>query len=486
MLSSPSRSSESVPRPTRGALSVLAKSTVAALPAVPPIAVSDSPSGCSDPYSSSKQQQQSPMRLSAVPGSRNSTSAGDDDEPLSTLTSNHTPESLRAQHRVLTLTGDKMPTDAPEPASPRPGAFHMRRNKDNVDQHQENQHSATADVTPSQLRPSSTSLSVETRVKGAPSPRTSRFSFFNMTGFKGPTTISPVSVPSNDELINLNIDAALSSTETIQTQEPFSPAAFNNLHTNAASLLRKFQSAYQDKAIACQELRAERDLQQDEKLELETRVICLKRQLEDMAQKAVETEIVMQALMQELNQEKKLRLQERTARESLVMSSGISTISEDLGAEEDQRRKHHRRSASTMKSDDAGFDTDEESIDQVSLFSRSRSPPLIASPLDGLSTQCSGSIASHMPQAPRSHMLEPPRSSKQYQPQQISTFQKLMKGISGDSTKRECQNCQGQDASMAWDTAGLLRDENRGLKQRVSDLEAAIEGALDAVMGVQL
>ncbi|KAG5923376.1 hypothetical protein E4U42_004981 [Claviceps africana] len=484
MLSSPSRtstkghndfctSSERAPGLTGGALSVLAKTTVSALPAAPPTAASDSRPGCSETSSSS---------------------VGDNDEPLSSWTSNYTPETLRTQHRVLSLTGDKMSTESPESSSSRPGAWHMRRNKNNADQHPENQHSATAERTPTQLRLSSTpatastSLSVDFRISGAPSPRSSRFSFFNIHGFKGLTTAT-VSVPSNDELINLNIDAALSSAGTIQTEEPSSPAAFNNLHTNAANLLRKFQSAYQDKAIACQELRAERDLQQDEKLELETRVTCLKIQLDDMAQKAAEAEVVMQALMQELNQEKKLRLQERAARESLVLSSGISTISEDLGAEDDQRRNHHRRSASTMKSDDAGFDTDEESIDQISLFSRSRSPPLVASPLDGLSTH-SGLIASasHVSQAPRSNMLEPPRSSRQSQPQQISTFQKLMKGISGDATKKEstCQNCQGQDASMAWDTAGLLRDENRGLKQRVSDLEAAIEGALDAVMGVQL
>jgi hypothetical protein len=32
----------------------------------------------------------------------------------------------------------------------------------------------------------------------------------------------------------------------------------------------------------------------------------------------------------------------------------------------------------------------------------------------------------------------------------------------------------------------LLQDENRGLKQRVGDLETAVEGALDAVNGLVL
>jgi hypothetical protein len=47
-----------------------------------------------------------------------------------------------------------------------------------------------------------------------------------------------------------------------------------------------------------------------------------------------------------------------------------------------------------------------------------------------------------------------------------------------------CRNCLGQDAGAAWNTAELLRDENRGLKQRVEDLELAVEGALDVVRGV--
>ncbi|KAG5980330.1 hypothetical protein E4U55_004154 [Claviceps digitariae] len=506
MLSSPSRtpikghndfcsSSESVPRSPGDALTILAKSNVAAhhSPAVPLTAASESRSGCPEAYPTMKQLESS-VRISAVSDDHSTSDGGDDEQLLSSM-SNYTPESLQAQRRMLSLTGDKMSTDSPEPSSPRPGSWYMGRNKNNVDQHIESQTSTSANTRPTQLRLSpnvvaaSTLAPAETRLKPVSSPLASRFSFFNMTGFKGLATTSPVSVPGNDELINLDIDAALSSAGTIQNGESLSPAAFKNFHVNAAGLLRKFQSAYQDKAIACHELRAERDSQQDEKLELETRTTYLKIQLDDMAQKAAETEMIMQALMQELNQEKKLRLQERAARESIVMSSGISTISEDLGAEDDQRRKHHRQSNGTMRSDDVGFDTDEESIDQISLFSRSRSPPLTASSLDGPSMYC-GSISSHVPQMSKLSMLEPPRPSRQSQPQQISTFQKLMKGISGDSTKREsmhgCQNCQGQDASVAWDTASLLRDENRGLKERVSDLEAAIDGALDAVMGVKL
>lgn len=71
----------------------------------------------------------------------------------------------------------------------------------------------------------------------------------------------------------------------------------------------------------------------------------------------------------------------------------------------------------------------------------------------------------------------------------MTAFRKLMKGISGEAdirTVTECSNCQGQDASMAWDTASLMRDENRGLKDRVTELESALEGALDVVNGLGL
>jgi hypothetical protein len=49
-----------------------------------------------------------------------------------------------------------------------------------------------------------------------------------------------------------------------------------------------------------------------------------------------------------------------------------------------------------------------------------------------------------------------------------------------------CRNCRGKEASAAWDAFGLLRAENRGLKNRVGDLENAVDGALDLVAGLRL
>jgi hypothetical protein len=49
-----------------------------------------------------------------------------------------------------------------------------------------------------------------------------------------------------------------------------------------------------------------------------------------------------------------------------------------------------------------------------------------------------------------------------------------------------CRNCRGGQASVAWDTVGLLRAENKGLKERMANLETAVEGALDLVNGLRL
>ncbi|PHH72357.1 hypothetical protein CDD83_4988 [Cordyceps sp. RAO-2017] len=97
-------------------------------------------------------------------------------------------------------------------------------------------------------------------------------------------------------------------------------------------------------------------------------------------------------------------------------------------------------------------------------------------------------------QAPTQAKPVAPRAPPRQSPPQMSTIQKLFKGMSSAEAPKEdeprgpasCRNCQGQDASVAWDTASLLRDENRGLKQRVGELEEAVEEALDAVNGIRL
>jgi hypothetical protein len=271
---------------------------------------------------------------------------------------------------------------------------------------------------------------------------------------------------------------------SLTDRSTFSPAAFKNLQMVATGLLHKFQDAYIQRTIELRELRAEQAAQSEEQSEAETKMQHLRMQLEGMAQKAAEQEEMMQALMSELAREKKLR----TDQSSLM--SGGSSMSEDLAVEEDQRQKW-RKSGGTSRSD-TSYDTDEEGTEEASVFStRSRSPTATTAMSDSSPADCSPHFSPISP-APSKTASPTSTSNTPRPPQaQVSAFQKLFKGLSVDTQHGgiaagplSCQNCQRQDVSVAWDTVSLLKDENKGLKGRVGDLEAVLEGALDVVNGV--
>ncbi|KAL7960621.1 hypothetical protein V8C34DRAFT_58473 [Trichoderma compactum] len=294
---------------------------------------------------------------------------------------------------------------------------------------------------------------------------------------------APTVVAHNDELLNLNIETSLFPEGSPPDGQAFSPSAFMNLQQTATGLLKKFQTAYHRQNTTVQELMAEKEAMDDEKAEADTRTRHLKMQLEGMAQKLADTENVMQALMEELNKEKRLRMEERANARDKFLTPSEGSISEDLCVEDDQRKRGWRRSGETSKTD-FSFETDEDSVEAASIFSRPRSPTNTA-------LSIISDVDSPAPPVPLSRTSTfggsaSSRPLRNSQPPQMSTFQKLFKGISGDPNKdiNGCRNCQGQDASIAWDTVGLLKAENKTLKERVGDLEAAVEEVLDVVNGV--
>lgn len=332
-----------------------------------------------------------------------------------------------------------------------------------------------------------------------------------------PGNINTPSIPLDDELCDLDIEAALfPPTSPLADRDSFSPAAFKNFQANAIGLLNRFQNAYRERTVTIREMQAEKSAQNDEMEEAETRAQHLKMQLEGMARKAQEQETVMRQLMEELAAERKARSNEQRRfaalmtgdKSPVVMSEGGSMVSEDLGVDEDRLRlrlqkKDWRKSSGSMMSSAGGTnpltdDTDEESAESESVFSRCRSPPLL-SPLGNEIYNGnnygngSGTLIEHARNA--SSLAIPSSQNKQQQQQKagggVSALQKIIRGISGEngeesSTVAGCRNCQGQDASVAWDTVSLLRDENRHLKSRVGQLETAVEGALDLVNGIGL
>lgn len=328
----------------------------------------------------------------------------------------------------------------------------------------------------------------------------------------------------HNELLSLKVEEALFPTGTPGTKDPFSPAAFKNLQQQATGLLTKMQTAYRQKAEALVDLQKDREAERDEIAEAEARAKHLKFQLEDMASKATEQERRMKQLMEELAAERRARtelernlshlatIMKTTPSQRLSLSPGGfqseagSTISEDLGvdAEEALQKRKWRKSNGT----DTSFETDDDAMsfaESESVFSRPRSPSASTTTTTARSPSAStttttarGVVESATDMVPTPQSMRGPAATSSKRAsvasvtsvntnrrstQQMSTFQKLMKGISGGEG---CPNCKGQDASVAWDTVGALRDENKGLKQRVGELEDCLEGALDAVNGIGL
>ena len=317
--------------------------------------------------------------------------------------------------------------------------------------------------------------------------------------------------------------------------DAFSPAAYKNLHANATLWLSKIQGAYRERAAELREARGERDAQMEEAEEARLRVELFKTQLEDMARRATEHEEEMRRLVAELDAEKNARrryeeqlnaaaaaasranmeAEKRDASPSARPSSDEEELGDDGDADgASATRSTWRNSHGTIKSnlsvETSATDGDSSESVHSSVFSRSRSPTTIMTTntaYEGEGADGGSSSSSSAPQkitptpapAPASStpalspaaMLAPPKPQSQPQPQ-LSAFQKLVRGIGGSdspgggSGPRSCRNCSGRDSSVAWDTVSLLRDENKGLKHRVSQLEVAVEGALDVVHGIGL
>ncbi|KAM3511055.1 hypothetical protein MY11210_005282 [Beauveria gryllotalpidicola] len=275
-----------------------------------------------------------------------------------------------------------------------------------------------------------------------------------------------------NDLIDLDIEATLFPNGAPQDGEAISHADYKSLQINALQLLHRFQATYKSQTIEFRTLKAEKEALEDEKCEAETRARHAKLQLDEVASKAAERGTVMQAYIDELRHENRALVQD--VRSPMIMS-------EDLGVEEDQAKKMWRRSGDTFKTE-VSSDTDEESVAENSIFSRPRSPTMATTISE---------IGPHgpMPRGRASVSGASIHTVTSQKPQQMTAFRKLIKGISGEADVRtvaECSNCHGQDASIAWDTASLMRDENRGLKMRVTELESALDGALDVVNGLEL
>ncbi|TAQ89731.1 hypothetical protein B7494_g1922 [Chlorociboria aeruginascens] len=334
-----------------------------------------------------------------------------------------------------------------------------------------------------QKRPTLSTGDSQTPPKG---PTTSRFGFFTPKTPVQQTVQIPAEL--NDAFLTLDITSALFPCGTPTERDPFSPSSFKNLLMNAEGLLLKLQTAYKIRTLSLHEISSEHEAQAEELEEAETRAKHLKMQLEDMAARVSAQEAAMAELQQTLMREKQARAQEKEAREksiALVRSrtAQSSEAEEDLGIStaKTDRSKWRTSNGSTDMSE-----SDDESGRSDSLFSRSLSPTLTCRSEDIIGTpEIMQGVFGRVVQIQHAEGVQRPKPV-----QQPSTFQKMLKGISGsESTQTQksedgCPNCRGQNSSVAWDAVSLLRAENKGLKERVGSLEIAVEGALDVCYGV--
>ncbi|KAF5855397.1 hypothetical protein ETB97_009322 [Aspergillus alliaceus] len=310
----------------------------------------------------------------------------------------------------------------------------------------------------------------------APSPlkqvtSSSPFSFF---GLKRQETRLELPEPADDELLNLDIAAALFPTASTS---PNDQEAFDTLRSNAENVIKRFQAAYKQRTFALHEALADKGEKQEELEETRTRVGSLKIQLDGMAEKVNQQEKAMNAMAEELEHERQLRQREDEARLRsirLIRSSDDESIS-DLGADLQTPKRSLKRASNATYASDSGFDSGDESLAE-SVFSRREgleSPSSTVAPSPSISqitlpaavsTPLKDKELKPLPQTPT------PRQS---------TYDRVIKGIAGSwMNNSKCGICHGVPSSEAWSVLGILKEENKGLKERLGELEMVIDDCL--------
>ncbi|GAQ09322.1 hypothetical protein ALT_6643 [Aspergillus lentulus] len=334
------------------------------------------------------------------------------------------------------------------------------------------------------LAPSGAFLNRASKRASSPLKQVTSTNPFNFFAFKRPGEGRPeLPEPADDEILNMDITAALFPPESLDLD---GQEAFSALRTNADNLLRRLQAAYKERTFALHEALADKNEKQEELEETRTRVGHLKVQLDGMAEKVLHQEKAMKAMAEELEQERQLRRREDARRRSvmLVRSSDEESLS-DVGAELQTPKRSLKRASNGTYTSDSGFDSGDESLAE-SIFSRrdgleSPTPTIPPSP----------NISQIALSVPTSTTIQPStKESKlaQAPPVRQSTYDRVLKGLAstgitsswmGHTSK--CNICHGVPASEAWGVLGVIKEENRGLKLRLSELELVVDDCLSLV-----
>ncbi|PGH10121.1 hypothetical protein AJ80_07571 [Polytolypa hystricis UAMH7299] len=316
---------------------------------------------------------------------------------------------------------------------------------------------------------------------------TNPFSFFTSKAQEPKSHDLPE--PADDKFLNLDIGAALFPSGS---HGPSSPDAVKTLQDNAEKLIRELQSAYKVRTFALHEALAEKTEQGEELEETRSRLQNIKSQLDGMAEKVLEQDKAMKKLAEELKFERQRRQEEAEYRQrsaTLVQSS--EHIGDEHSLEVISPKRHAKRSSGATFNSDSGFDSGDESTTE-SIFSRRNDTvysPSIITRASGASSPDILSPRNTLPPVAQAH-LPPSKPTASAPPQKQSTYDKVIKGISSGSfigsspfSFSKCSNCHGATASEAWNVVSILKEESKGLKTRISDLECAVEECITLVGG---
>ncbi|KAJ5689418.1 hypothetical protein N7462_003810 [Penicillium macrosclerotiorum] len=308
---------------------------------------------------------------------------------------------------------------------------------------------------------------------------TGRFNFFGLRRQAEQKQDPPE--PADDEFLNLDISAALS----LPKSDASSDEALDSLRDHATTVLQRMQEAYKQRTFAMHQALADRNEKLEELEETRARVNHLKTQLDGMAAKVLSQEKAMQAMAQELEEERRLRQREQSRSRSRAVRAIPPEDEIPSLVLQTPHRGGKRASHGTFASD-SGFESGDESVAD-SIFSHKESVESPTSTLTAPSPNLS-QVALSTPTALPTIQKNLVTVTTTPTPTRSSTYDRVMKGLAstrlGSSfvgNSHQCSNCHGVPASEAWSVMGVLKDENRGLKTRLGELELVIDDCLGLV-----
>ena len=273
--------------------------------------------------------------------------------------------------------------------------------------------------------------------------------------------------PVDDEFLNLDIENALFPPGSADLK---GQNAFDALEANAINTIQRMQAAYKQRTFALHEAMMDKTDKQEELEETKTRVGHLKNQLDSMAQKVAEQEKAVKATADALEQERELRRLESEAR----LRGFFSAKASDDGIYDSEPRTPERtpkRGSQYTISSDSDVDSENESVVE-SVFSRRDGTGSPSSIMTLSSANASQVTLDSMPGQ---------KEGKQPLVSPQSTYDRVLRGLASTGLTSKCTNCHGVPASEAWDVMGILKDENKGLKSRLGELEVVIDDCLGLV-----